>query len=97
MGRSLRARLGYILARPAFNSLRVKLDPGRANGGVFLGLTGVVIKSHGGTDAAGFAQAIIQGLTMVRNGILAKIGEDLAVFHPAETPAATAPAPAGAA
>ena len=71
----------------------LKLDPGKSNGGVFLGLSGVVIKSHGGTDAAGFAQAIIQGLTMVRNGLLAKIGEDLAVFHPAEThPAVTATA-----
>lgn len=81
MGRTFRARLGYLLARPAFDSLRAKLDPRRANGGVFLGLTGLVIKSHGGADADGFAYAVRQGLTMVRNGLRAKISEDLAVYH----------------
>ena len=49
MGQSLWSKLGYILAKPAFEALRVKLDPRHVNGGVFLGLDGVVIKSHGGT------------------------------------------------
>ncbi|KAB2857982.1 MAG: phosphate acyltransferase PlsX, partial [Bauldia sp.] len=49
MSRTLRARIGYLLARNAFTALREKLDPRKMNGGVFLGLNGVVIKSHGGT------------------------------------------------
>ena len=44
--------------RAAFDALRDKMDPRKVNGGVFLGLDGVVIKSHGGTDALGFASAI---------------------------------------
>ncbi len=58
MSRTLMARIGYFFARQAFDVLRDKLDPRKVNGGVFLGLEGVVIKSHGGTDALGFASAI---------------------------------------
>ena len=58
MGRTWTAKLGYLLAKSAFDALRAKMDPRKANGGVFLGLDGVVIKSHGGTDALGFASAI---------------------------------------
>ncbi len=50
------------------------MDPRKSNGGVFLGLNGVVIKSHGGTDAEGFAAAIDMGYDMVRYELLAKIG-----------------------
>ncbi|MDE2374022.1 MAG: phosphate acyltransferase PlsX, partial [Hyphomicrobiales bacterium] len=46
MTRSLGARIGYLFARPAFRQLRERLDPRRLNGGVFLGLNGIVIKSH---------------------------------------------------
>ena len=53
------------------------MDPRRANGGVFLGLNGVVIKSHGGTDAEGFAAAIDIGYDMVRYELLAKIAQTL--------------------
>ena len=59
------ARLGYLLARSAFDALREKMDPRNVNGGVFLGLNGIVIKSHGGTDAEGFATAIDLGYDMV--------------------------------
>ncbi len=58
MSRTWRAKIGYLFAKPAFDALREKLDPSRANGGVFLGLDGIVIKSHGGADASGFASAI---------------------------------------
>ena len=51
------ARIGYLLAKGAFDRLREKMDPRKVNGGVFLGLNGIVIKSHGGTDAEGFAAA----------------------------------------
>jgi glycerol-3-phosphate acyltransferase PlsX len=58
MSRTLMAKIGYLLAKQAFEALRDKMDPRKVNGGVFLGLEGVVIKSHGGTDALGFASAI---------------------------------------
>jgi len=77
MGRTWRARLGYLLARDAFTMLRDKLDPRKANGGVFLGLNGIVIKSHGGTDAEGFAAAVDVGYDMVRHELLNKINETL--------------------
>jgi glycerol-3-phosphate acyltransferase PlsX len=78
MNRTWTARLGYLLARQAFRTLREKMDPRRSNGGVFLGLNGIVIKSHGGADVEGFAAAIDIGYDMVRYELLAKIGESLA-------------------
>ncbi len=86
MGRSFRSRLGYLLAKPAIDSLRKKLDPNRVNGGVLLGLNGIVIKSHGGTDSAGFAAALVRGHAMVRNDLQSKIHQDHAHFHPASQP-----------
>jgi glycerol-3-phosphate acyltransferase PlsX len=77
MMRTWRSRLGGLLARSAFRTLRDKLDPGRANGGVFLGLNGIVIKSHGGADAAGFASAVDVGYEMVRYDLLTKINQTL--------------------
>jgi glycerol-3-phosphate acyltransferase PlsX len=83
MSRTLLARIGYFLARGAFDRLREKMDPRRVNGGVFLGLQGIVIKSHGGTDAEGFAAAIEIGYSMARNGLLDKINQDLAAHRKA--------------
>ena len=83
MSASLAARLGYLLARGAFNRLRHKMDPGRSNGGAFLGLGGLVIKSHGGTDAEGFASAIEIGYSMARSGIVGKINSDLSAHRQA--------------
>jgi glycerol-3-phosphate acyltransferase PlsX len=54
------------------------MDPRKSNGGVFLGLNGVVIKSHGGADAEGTASAIDMGYDMVRYELLAKIGQSMA-------------------
>ena len=62
MSRTLMARIGYLFARSAFEHLREKMDPRKVNGAVFLGLNGLVVKSHGGTDAEGFAAAIEIGL-----------------------------------
>jgi glycerol-3-phosphate acyltransferase PlsX len=78
MNRTWTARLGYLLARHAFKVVREKMDPRKSNGGVFLGLNGIVIKSHGGADAEGFACAIDMGYDMFRYGLLAKIGEAMA-------------------
>lgn len=77
MGRTWRSRIGYLFARGAFQVLRDKMDPRKVNGGVFLGLNGVVIKSHGGTDAEGFASAIDVGYDMVRYDLLPKINQTL--------------------
>lgn len=77
MSRSLMSKIGYLFARGAFRALRDKMDPRRSNGGVFLGLNGVVIKSHGGTDAEGFAAAVDVGYDMVRHDLLIKINETL--------------------
>jgi len=82
-GESLLTRIGAALASSAFSSLRRKLDTGRLNGGVFLGLNGVVIKSHGGADAEGFAAAIAIGHSMVRNELLKKINQDLSAYRQA--------------
>jgi glycerol-3-phosphate acyltransferase PlsX len=77
MSRTLASRLGYLFARQAFRTLRDKMDPRKANGGVFLGLNGVVIKSHGGADAEGTASAIDIGYDMVRYDLLAKISQSI--------------------
>ncbi|MBX6328848.1 MAG: phosphate acyltransferase PlsX [Pseudolabrys sp.] len=85
MNRTWRARIGYLLARKALATLREKMDPRRANGGVFLGLNGIVIKSHGAADVEGYAAAIDMGYDMVRYDLLAKIGESLARDREAKT------------
>ena len=77
ISQSIWSKIGYLLARPAFRMLRDKMDPNKSNGGVFLGLNGVVIKSHGGTDSEGFAAAIDVGYNMVHYELLAKIGETI--------------------
>ena len=77
MGRTLRARIGYLFARHAFAALREKMDTRKVNGGVMLGLTGIVIKSHGGTDAEGFAYAVDMGYDMARYELLKKINQTL--------------------
>jgi glycerol-3-phosphate acyltransferase PlsX len=82
MGRTLRSKVGYLFARPAFRAVREKMDPAKSNGGVLLGLNGVVIKSHGGASAEGFAVAIDIGYDMVRQELLAKIGQALAGHDP---------------
>jgi phosphate acyltransferase len=78
---SLLSKLGAFLAQGAFQALRDRLDPRKHNGGVFLGLNGVVVKSHGGTDALGFATAIDAGIEMVANGLVQKIVDDVNHVH----------------
>lgn len=75
---SLSARIAYVLARPALERLREWLDPRRYNGAVMLGLNGVVVKSHGGTDAEGFAHAIDVAMDMVVHRFNDRIREGLA-------------------
>lgn len=74
---SLAARLGYLLCRPALEKLRVRLDPRRYNGAILLGLNGIVVKSHGGTDAIGFANAIGVAADMIVNDYSTTIKDEL--------------------
>jgi glycerol-3-phosphate acyltransferase PlsX len=83
MSRTLMAKIGYIFAKSAFDALRDKMDPRKVNGGVFLGLDGIVIKSHGGTDATGFATAIDIAYEMVKHDLMARIRESLEASFPA--------------
>jgi phosphate acyltransferase len=77
------ARAGYILARGGLNRLREWLDPRRYNGAVLLGLNGVVVKSHGGTDALGFAHAVDVALDMISNDFNRRIAEGLVAMDSA--------------
>jgi len=85
------AGIGYLLARPAMNALRARVDPRRYNGAIFMGLNGVCVKSHGGTDAFGFANAIGVAVDMVTNGAIEKMREDFALLQ-AQTSAQAAAA-----
>ena len=78
---SLRSKAGFALSKPALNLLKVHLDPNNHNGAVFLGLNGLVVKSHGGANYKGVANAIGVAASMVRNDITRKIGEDLDNFR----------------
>lgn len=75
---SLAGRIAYLLARPGLDRMKLWLDPRRYNGAVMLGLNGVVVKSHGGTDAEGFAHAVDVGMDMVVHGFNEKIRQGLA-------------------
>ncbi|MBX4911081.1 MULTISPECIES: phosphate acyltransferase PlsX [Rhizobium] len=86
MSRTLLARIGYLFAKSAFDMLREKLDPSKVNGGVFLGLNGIVIKSHGGANAEGIAAAIEVGYDMAKNGLNQKIENDLKKYHAKRLP-----------
>ena len=84
---SLMARLGYLLARPAFAKLKARTDPRRYNGAMFLGLRGICVKSHGGTDAEGFANAICVAYDLAVHGFNERVKEEMPHLHPASGPA----------
>ncbi len=84
---SLFGRIGALLASGALRALRAKMDPRSSNGGVFLGVNGVVVKSHGGTDAHGFASAIDIAIDMARSDMLARISADRAAIAIKDEPA----------
>ncbi|MEM9879951.1 MAG: phosphate acyltransferase PlsX, partial [Pseudomonadota bacterium] len=76
-GASIWAKLGYLLAKPGLASLREHLDPNNHNGAVFLGLNGLVVKSHGGANAQGLATAFAMAADLARDDINARIADDL--------------------
>ena len=63
---SLSSKIGYLFAKKAINNFRLQMDPRKYNGAVFLGLNAVAVKSHGGTDGFGFANAICVAVDMVK-------------------------------
>lgn len=79
-GSSWLAKIGYLFSRPALRRLRRRLDPDNHNGAVFLGLNGVVVKSHGSAGIAGFAHAIAVTRELVVEDIQARIRADMESF-----------------
>jgi len=86
--RSLFGQIGAVFAAGALRALRRKLDPRASNGGIFLGLNGIVVKSHGGTDAMGFASALDMAIDMAQADVISKIVADRAGMHTAMPAAA---------
>lgn len=77
---SILARIGYLFAHGAFQKLRKRSDPRRYNGAMFLGLGGICVKSHGGTDAKGFSHAIDVAVDLVKQGFNDKVKAELLRF-----------------
>lgn len=78
MRSSAMSKLGALLARGGFMALKDRMDPRRVNGGTFLGLNGIAIKSHGGSDALGFASAIDLAYEMADSSLIERLTADLA-------------------
>ena len=75
---NLLTKLGALAAMPALKGFKNKLDPRKFNGAIFLGLRGVVIKSHGGTDAVGFSYALEEAFHEAKAGSLTRIQQGVA-------------------
>ena len=80
---STRSKLGFLISRPATELLRDHLDPNNHNGAVFLGLNGVVVKSHGGANELGVATAIGNAAKLVRANLTRRIADDLGAIRQA--------------
>ncbi|MGC6330570.1 phosphate acyltransferase PlsX [Rhizorhabdus sp. FW153] len=78
---SIRSKAGFLLSKPAFQLLRHHLDPNNHNGAVFLGLNGLVVKSHGGADEKGIANAISLAAKIAREDLTRRIIDDLEDFR----------------
>ena len=78
---SIRSKVGFLISRPATELLREHLDPNNHNGAVFLGLNGIVVKSHGGATPGGVATAIGNAARLVKADLTRRIAEDLGRFQ----------------
>ena len=74
---SLRSKFGFLVSRPATELLRHHLDPNNHNGAVFLGLNGVVVKSHGSANAKGVANAVAVAASLLEESLIERIAADL--------------------
>ena len=70
---SLISKVGYLLSKPAINRFKTRIDPRKYNGAVLLGLNCIVVKSHGGTDAFGFSNAIGVAVSLIENSYVDEI------------------------
>jgi len=77
---SLRSKIGFLVSRPATELLKHHLDPNNHNGAVFLGLNGVVVKSHGSANAKGVANAVAVAARLLENKLTERIAHDLAAL-----------------
>ncbi|MCB2089645.1 MAG: phosphate acyltransferase PlsX [Sphingomonadaceae bacterium] len=77
---SLRSKFGFLVSRPATELLRHHLDPNNHNGAVFLGLNGVVVKSHGSANANGVANAVAVAARLLEDDLTQRIAADLAAM-----------------
>ena len=75
---SFRSKVGFLISRPATELLRTRLDPNNHNGAVFLGLNGVVVKSHGSANADGVAHAVAVTARLLEERLTERISADLA-------------------
>ena len=75
---SIRSKFGFLVSRPATELLRHHLDPNNHNGAVFLGLNGVVVKSHGSANAKGVAHAVNVAARLLEEQLTERIASDLA-------------------
>ena len=87
------AKLAYPLVKPAIGKFRYRIDPRRYNGAIFLGLNGIAIKSHGGTDGFGFANAIGVAFDLARRGFMDELRHEVE-SHVGKMTVAKAPNPA---
>ena len=78
MALSTITKIGAFLAKSGFRVLKGQMDPRNLNGGPFLGVNGITIKSHGGTDSIGFATAVDLGYEMARKRVIDRIAADIA-------------------
>lgn len=77
LGAGVLARVGALLAYPSLKKLKNKIDPRLYNGGVFLGLNGLCIKSHGGSDEIGFSSALRLAVELSGHGYVQKVADDI--------------------
>lgn len=75
--RNVFTAIGGLMARPALNAFRRKIDPRRYNGASLLGLQGIVVKSHGSADAVAFENALDEAVTEVANNVPQRINKQL--------------------
>ena len=78
---SIRSKIGFLISRPATELLRHHLDPNNHNGGVFLGLNGVIVKSHGSANADGVANAVAVAARLLEDDLTKRISADLAALE----------------
>jgi glycerol-3-phosphate acyltransferase PlsX len=78
--RNLLTKLSALVALPVLQAFRKRVDPRRYNGATLIGLTGTVIKSHGGADVLAYEHAILEAVAEVKNNVPARIGQELAAM-----------------